>query len=262
MIPPGPVITCMPILPDAKDLVSSAPLKVAFCREAILKFAIQSSQKAHASTEASESSAPFLPVSSMSWAPIWVTKSQILCHGSNPSAGAIAVPHVSLPLVIALAASTNSFHVLGGLLMPAAWSICLLITMAYGLPLHGTPISLSGEGPLIASCGWKNAFLPPSSSHMELVIVSNAPLAYAVGTTVEPNSKMSGPSRAATPVSSLVCSSAADAYVSHVKLEPGFCFSKVCLMRSMSWFCCCGCAVSFEMKSESFAGDGFDEVVA
>src|SRR5499427_3189557 len=211
MIPPGPVITCIPTLPVAKDLTSSAPLKVAFCREAILKFAIQSSQKAQASTDASESRSPFLPVSSISLAPIWVTNSQILCHGSKPSAGAIAVPHVSLPLVIALAASTNSFQVLGGLLMPAAWSISLLMTMAYGFPLQGTPISLSGEGPLIVSCGWKNAFLPPSSSHMALVNTSNAPLAYPVGTTVEPNSKMSGPSRAAAAVSSLVCSSAADA---------------------------------------------------
>jgi hypothetical protein len=100
-----------------------------------------------------------------------------LCHGSKPSAGAIAVPQTSLPFVISLAADTKSSHVFGGSLMPAAENSSLLYTKANGLPLQGTPISLSGEGPLIVSWGWKNADLPPNWLHIESVMRSNEPLA-------------------------------------------------------------------------------------
>src|SRR5260370_4195025 len=162
-IPPGPVITEKPILPVANARTSSAPLKAASCRAAILYLAIQSSQKAQASSDASESSNPFLPVESIRLPPSWVTNSQILCQGSKPSAGAIAVPHWSVPLVISLAAAMKSLQVVGTWLMPAAWNMALLWTIAQGLPLTGTAISLSGDGPLIVSCGGQNSvFAPPA----------------------------------------------------------------------------------------------------
>src|SRR5260370_40545057 len=82
-IPPGPAITEKPILPVAKARTSSAPLKAASCRAAILCLAIQSSQNAHASTDSLEASNPFLPVESISRPPICVAKSQIVCQGSN-----------------------------------------------------------------------------------------------------------------------------------------------------------------------------------
>ena len=75
----------------------------------------------------------------------------------------------------------------------------------------GTAIGVESLNPLIFSWAAKNLSFPPSVCHMLSLMTMKVLVAAAVGTTVEPNSKMSGPLPDAADVSIFVVSSAAEA---------------------------------------------------
>src|SRR5919198_66463 len=84
--------------------------------------------------------------------PICRVSTQTMCHGSKGADGSIATPHCFLEgLVSRLASVTNSVHVVGGRVMPAALNMALLYTRANGSMSRGTNMSLGGGGPAIVS---------------------------------------------------------------------------------------------------------------
>src|ERR687885_2454858 len=97
--------------------------------------------------------------------PICRVSTQTMCHGSKESDGSIATPHCFLEgIVNRLASVTNSVHVVGGRVIPAALNMALLYTRANGSMYSGTDMYLSGEGPAIVSWLGKSRLRPPTAA--------------------------------------------------------------------------------------------------